>query len=126
MSKISINIRSRKSSTEEEIPIVEIGGSLDAHTAAQLEETFKIFLNNHQYKIIIDFSLLEYISSGGVGLFMSIIDEVREHSGDILLVNLRPGVLRVFQILGLHKIFQILYNEEDAVAKLVSSPKEVK
>lgn len=123
MSKISISVRSRRTNGNEEIPVVEIGGALDAHTASQLEETFKIFLTNQQFKFIVDFSHLDYISSGGVGLFMSIIDEVREHRGEILLVNLRPSVLRIFQILGLHKIFQILYDEEEALTRLSSFPK---
>lgn len=104
-----------KTAGSKEISIIHIIGSLDAHTAPQLDETLSQLVQNKKFMLIIDFSRLDYISSAGMGLFVGWIDNIRNNGGDISMVHLKPNVLKVFQILGFNRIFKIFDSEKEAL-----------
>lgn len=104
-----------KTSGSKEISIIRLTGSLDAHTAPQLDESLSKLIQNKKFMMVIDFSRLDYISSAGMGLFVGWIDNVRNNGGDISMANLKPNVLKVFQILGFNRIFKIFNNEKEAL-----------
>ena len=58
--------------------IVGIEGSLDASSSIELDEFFKENLQNGNNKFIVDCKALEYISSAGLGVFISYLDEITE------------------------------------------------
>lgn len=103
-----------KSLGDKEVSVVHIAGSLDAHTAPQLDEILSELVHNKKFMLIIDFKQLEYISSAGMGLFVGWIDNIRGQGGDMHMVHLKPNVMKVFQILGFNRIFKIFENEKDA------------
>ena len=104
-----------KSLGSKEISIVNITGSLDAHTAPQLDEVLSKLVQNKKFMLVINFGRLDYISSAGMGLFVGWIDNVRNNGGDILMIDLKPNVLKVFQILGFNRIFKIFKSEKEAL-----------
>ncbi len=108
-------------STREEHPawIVELGGYLDAHTAPQLEQTFQEMLEQRQYRIVVDFRELDYISSAGLGVFMAFIEDVRENSGDIKLAGMTPKVFNVFDLLGFPMLYEIYNDRNEALNKFL-------
>ncbi|MFH1379625.1 MAG: STAS domain-containing protein [bacterium] len=104
-----------KLSGPNEIAIINITGSLDAHTAPQMDEILSELVHNKKNKLLVNFIHLEYISSAGMGLFVGWIDTIRDQGGDIHMIQLKPNVMKVFQILGFDKIFKIFKNEKDAI-----------
>jgi len=101
--------------TKDGIDIVSIDGFLDAHSAPDLEKHIETLVNSNRIKIIIDFSALEYISSAGLGVFMSHIEEIRNKNGDIKMIKMTEKVYSVFDLLGFPMLFNIDKNEEDAI-----------
>ena len=95
-------------------------GFLDAHTAPQFEKALQQRIAGGATKIAVDGSSLTYISSAGLGVFMSFIEEVREKGGDIRIGGLIPKVRQVFDILGFSEIFQIFDSAEGAVSSFAS------
>lgn len=104
-----------KLSGQYDIAVIHISGSLDAHTAPQMDEVLSELVHNKRNKLLIDFNRLEYISSAGMGLFVGWIDPIRDQGGDMHMVHLKPNVMKVFQILGFDKIFKIFKNETEAL-----------
>ena len=105
----SLQVQQKKvSQNNRDIVILELQGSLDAHTAPQLDEIISSVSASGSFRLIINFSKLEYISSAGMGLFVGWIDNFRTNGGDIMMASLKHNVLRVFKILGFDKIFAIL------------------
>jgi len=99
------------------IDFIKIKGYLDAHTAQVLERTIEELVKDGRVKIVVNFRDLEYISSAGLGVFMVFIEEIRNGGGDIKLVELKPKVFTVFDLLGFPMLFDILQHEEEALLK---------
>ncbi|MFH1282460.1 MAG: STAS domain-containing protein [bacterium] len=100
-----------------DVIILDLQGSLDAHSAPQLDSIISLLANNNSYNLVINFAKLDYISSAGMGLLVGWIDSFRSNNGDILIASLKQNVLKVFKILGFNKIFNIFDNETQALAK---------
>lgn len=92
---------------ENSVSIISLEGFVDAHTAPQFESAIQTEINAGHYRIIVDCSKLNYISSAGLGVFMSFIEEVRELGGDIRICGLTPKVKHTFEILGFQDIFEM-------------------
>jgi len=103
--------------------VLELTGELDAHTAAQLEQSLQQLIHQKNHRIIVNFSDLNYIASAGLGVFMAYIEDVRELGGDIKLTNMNDKVYNVFDLLGFPTLYDILEDEEAAMQKFNSHTK---
>ena len=91
-----------------DIVILTLDGYLDAHTAPQFEKAIQDEHTAGRNKMIANCSGLTYISSAGLGVFMSFIEEIREAGGDIKLAAIVPKVYQVFEVLGFPDLFDIV------------------
>jgi anti-sigma B factor antagonist len=95
-------------SQEGDVSVLALDGYLDAHTAPQFEKVMQEEYDAGRVRILVDCAGLTYISSAGLGVFMSFVEDVREAGGDIKLCGMTPAVYQVFEILGFPELFQIL------------------
>jgi anti-sigma B factor antagonist len=65
-------------------------------------------------KILIDCSALEYISSAGLGVFMSYIEECKDRGIKMALFGMSDKVANTFSILGLNELLQIASDKVQA------------
>lgn len=96
--------------------ILRILGSLDAHTAPKLEKEIENLVTDGCYKVIVNFKNLDYISSAGLGVFMSQIETIRQKDGDLKLTEMQEKVFSVFDLLGFPMLFNITSSESEALA----------
>ena len=101
----------------DDISVLRLSGFLDANTAPSLEASIEEHINNSSYKIIVDFSDLDYISSAGLGVFMSQIETIRDNNGDLKMSNMQKKVYSVFELLGFPMIFEICDTQEECIKK---------
>lgn len=104
-------------SQEGGVSVLSLNGYLDAYTAPQFEKAIQEEYDLTHYRIIVDCAGLTYISSAGLGVFMSFIEDVREHDGDIKICSVVPTVYEVFEILGFPELFEIVPARADAIQK---------
>lgn len=109
-------------SMQEGKSILALEGYLDAHTAPQFEKAVEEEFEAGRIQIIVDCSKLSYISSAGLGVFMSFVEEIREVGGDIKICGLTPKVFQVFEILGFPALFDIVDDIPAAMKKYAESP----
>jgi anti-sigma B factor antagonist len=106
-----------QTSQQEGLSIITLEGFVDAHTAPQFESAVQTEIEAGRTRIIVDCARLNYISSAGLGVFMSFIEEVRELGGDIMICGLVPKVRHTFDILGFQDIFEMLEDLPSAVQR---------
>jgi anti-sigma B factor antagonist len=106
---------------EDRLSIITIEGFVDAHTAPQFENAIQSEIDAGRHFIIVNCEKLNYISSAGLGVFMSFIEEVRERGGDIKICGLTPKVKHTFEILGFQDLFEMLDDQPAAVARFTAS-----
>lgn len=109
-------------SSEGDLVVLGLDGYLDAHTAPEFERAVQAQIDAGQVRLIVDGTELKYISSAGLGVFMSFIEEVREKGGDIKICGLVPKVRQVFDILGFHAIYDMLDTRDAAVRRFAEAP----
>lgn len=102
---------------EGDVRIVALKGFLDAHTAPRFEAAVEEELRGGRNRLVVDCTGLDYISSAGLGVFMTFIDEARAGGGDIKLASIQPKVYQIFDVLGFPALFDIQPTVEEAVAR---------
>lgn len=102
--------------------VLSLEGYLDAHTAPEFEKVVESELQAGRVKMIVTCEKLSYISSAGLGVFMSFIEEIREAGGDIKICGLSPKVKQVFEILGFHSLFDIVDDTDAAMKRYAEAP----
>ncbi len=102
---------------QSQVSIIDVTGYLDAHTAPELENEFNQLIDKQQFKIVVNFNELNYISSAGLGVFMAYVETMREHNGDIKFSNLKEDVYNIFDLLGFPVLYEFFDKEEDAILK---------
>jgi anti-sigma B factor antagonist len=110
-----------QTSVEEGLSIISLDGFVDAHTAPHFENAIQSEIEAGRNRIIVNCEKLNYISSAGLGVFMSFIEEVRERGGDIKICGLTPKVQHTFEILGFQDIFDMLPDQPSAIQKFAAS-----
>jgi len=110
-----------QTSVEDDLSIVTLEGFVDAHTAPQFENAIQESVDAGRINIIVNCDKLSYISSAGLGVFMSFIEEVRERGGDIKICGLTPKVKHTFEILGFQDIFEMLDDQPTARKSFAAS-----
>ena len=91
-------------------------GELDANSSVYLDEKITSLLENGTINIHIDGAKITYISSPGLGVFISFVDELAARGGKFVLSSLNGNVADVFSILGLDRLEHLV---------IVEDPKEV-
>lgn len=104
---------------EDGAEILAIVGEIDASSSIELDLAIAKSVGEGFTRILVDCSALEYISSAGLGVFMSYIEEFRDKKISMVLYGMKDKVLNTFQILGLADLLHIRPNKQDA-KKLVN------
>ncbi|MGE5554809.1 MAG: STAS domain-containing protein [Methanocella sp.] len=98
--------------------IVGILRRFDAYTASQVEVELNRLVSEGTKKIACDFSQTEYLASAGLRVLLTASKGLSRAGGKMVLCNVKPYVMEVFEISGLNRIFQIYPTVEEAVKAL--------
>nr|WKN36717.1 STAS domain-containing protein [Tunicatimonas sp. TK19036] len=94
--------------------LIEIDGEVDASSSIYLDEALQNAVNADVKTILVNCQKLNYISSAGLGVFMSYIQELEATQKKMVLYHMSEKVYKVFEILGLHQLLTIVDTEEQA------------
>ena len=80
-------------------------------------------------KLVLDLSRLRFVDSSGLGAFISCLRKLNAKGGDLKLYGMSKQVRAVFELVRMHRVFDIVGTREDAVrafqtsdARVVSGP----
>jgi anti-sigma B factor antagonist len=94
---------------------ISIDGDLDASSSIQLDNTLSEAVSKNESKILVDCNRLNYISSAGLGVFMSYLQDFDAKNISMVLYNMSDKVKNVFAILGLDELIKIVPTKEEAM-----------
>ncbi|GIV34079.1 MAG: hypothetical protein KatS3mg031_1614 [Chitinophagales bacterium] len=100
---------------------LHIRGELDANSSIELDEVLKNAIAQRTIKIMVNCRELRYISSAGMGVFLSHLDDIRNLGGRFVFYNMSVGVFSTFELLGLHNMIDIVNEEIEAQKKFDES-----
>jgi len=81
----------------------------------ELERIVFDHLNKNYHRIIFDLSELTHTNSSGIGFFMRTLTKARIMGGELILVNIKGNVKKIFEIAKLDEVYTIYTNKEEAL-----------
>ncbi|MBX2961041.1 MAG: STAS domain-containing protein [Cyclobacteriaceae bacterium] len=93
-------------------------GEIDASSSIELDLTIAKSVGEGYTRILVDCTSLEYISSAGLGVFMSYIEEFGDKNIKMVLYGMNERVLNTFEILGLSELLSIAVDKDEAKKRL--------
>lgn len=87
--------------------IAHFNGRLDTAASIPTAEAVKPLMEAANKEIILDCSQLEYISSSGLRIFLSIRKEAASHGSKVIVRNINADIRQVFMMTGFISLFEI-------------------
>ena len=94
--------------------IMTLDGELDASSSVILDEELSDPEIMKSSKILVDCANLNYISSAGLGVFISHLQRFEDAQIKLIFYNMQDKVRNVFEILGLDLLMTIVSDYEEA------------
>lgn len=82
-------------------------GRLDTPSAVKAQQEITPLLENADKLITLDCKDLEYISSSGLRLFLTIRKESQAKGGKVVIININEEIKKVFMMTGFFNLFEI-------------------
>jgi len=87
---------------------------LDASNVGDFRRDIAPVLEAHP-RLVLDLSRLRFVDSSGLGAFISCLRKLNAAGGDLKLCCMSKPVRGVFELVRMHRVFDILDTSEDAV-----------
>lgn len=100
------------------VPIFCLEGRLDATSSKMFEEKILAVIDAGETRFIVDLSLLNYVSSAGLRVFLLASTRLKPTGGKVGLCSLQEPVKEVFDIVGFYSIFSISNSKDEALQSL--------
>jgi anti-sigma B factor antagonist len=98
------------------VDLLTTQGRIDANTAGILDENLKASMASGRYRIVVDMSGTDYISSAGLKVLVGCLKEVKRHRGDVRLCGLSKNLKETFIMVGLvPELFKVFDDVLEAV-----------
>ena len=88
---------------------------LDAANTADFKSSVAPVLKAHA-KVVFDLSQLRFIDSSGLGAFLSCLRQLSSKGGELKLCGMSTQVYETFELVRMHRIFDIYATKNEAVA----------
>ena len=84
-----------------------VSGRLDTPAAGKAQQEITPLLEKADQEITLDCEKLEYISSSGLRLFLTIRKEAAAKGGKVIIEHINDEIKKVFMMTGFFNLFEI-------------------
>jgi anti-sigma B factor antagonist len=96
--------------------LFKVTGRVDSATAPQFSQVLETANNNGRYKLVIDMSDLEYMSSAGFRALLATQRNCKRYNrGELVLSNVPDRIREAFELAGFTELFKIFDSPLEAV-----------
>jgi len=103
------------SATQERGTILSVSGRVDTATAPTLEQAINKDIDLGHRRILLNFSGVSYISSGGLRVLLATAKKLKNPDDRFGLSSLSPEVHKILKLAGFTSIFSIYSSEGEAL-----------
>ena len=96
--------------------VLSINGRIDTSTAPGLEQAINREIEPGNRKILLDFTKVTYISSGGLRVLLSTAKKLKNPGDHFGICSLSPEVSKIMKFTGFDSIFSVYPSKEEALA----------
>ena len=100
--------------------IVNVTGSVDALTAAELSKVLTTQITGGHANLVVDLTGVEFMSSAGLRTLLGAVKETRSNGGDLRIASTNPGIDKVLKMSGFNNIAKVFPSQAEAVSSFSS------
>lgn len=100
--------------------VLSVNGEVDVYTAPRLRERLVELVSQGHHQVVVNLEGVDFLDSTGLGVLVGGLKRLRSHDGDLTLVCTQRRILKVFEITGLTKVFEIFDDVESATKSQAS------
>ncbi len=99
------------------VDLVELSGRVDSSTAPQFEQAMQSLIDSGRYRIVVDLTDAEYLSSAAFRVLISALKQVKgtTRRGDVRIACVPPKLLETFKLGGFDELFKMYDDTTTAV-----------
>ena len=116
MASMEFAINSRP--VEDGLSIIDLRGEVDAFTAPKLKQEMINQIERGTTRLAINLADVKYLDSTGLGVLIGGLKRTRDKQGELVLVCPNVRIMRIFEITGLSRIFEMFQTESEALDRL--------
>jgi len=98
--------------------VITAEGRLDSQSAQDFQKKVLNCIDSGEKSILLDFSMIDYISSAGLRVILTSAKRQKEGKGKLAVCSLVDNVREVFRVSGFETIVDIFPDRETALIKL--------
>ena len=102
--------------------ILQVSGEINTNNAPRFQRKTELAIMAGNINLLFDCSGINYLSSNGVGSFVSILKVLNPKGGRFTLYRVQSKVMEVLQLLGFTNFLNISNDIEDAIKYLKGAP----
>ncbi len=94
--------------------VIDIGEErIDAHNSGELKEFVLKQIEQGEKNIVVELAQVRFIDSSGLGALLSGFKNAAARSGKLVLSDIQPQVLSMFELTRLNRVFEIYTDIDD-------------
>jgi anti-sigma B factor antagonist len=101
--------------------VVAPSGELDLYTCPEFEGELTRVISNGAERVVVDLTQTTFIDSTALGILLGALENLRSQDGRLSVVSADEAILRVFEVTGLHRIFEIHESRAEALGNIDAS-----
>lgn len=87
--------------------VVALAGEVDLYTAPELKGRLVELIERGDRRLIVDFTEATFIDSTTLGVLLGAVKRLHPHDGQMALVVSDRAIVKVFEVTGLDKVFDL-------------------
>jgi anti-anti-sigma factor len=97
--------------------LAEVRGEIDLQTADLLRTRLTALHAAGHRNLVVDFAAVAFCDAAGLGALVAVHNRVAADGGEVRLARVRPAQRKLLRITGLHRVFALYEDAEDALAR---------
>lgn len=97
--------------------VLAVSGDLDVATAPQVRTELVRLLTDDAIRLVVDLTRVDFIDSFGLGVLVGGLKRAKTTGTDLVLVVTEPRVLKVFEVTGLDRVFDLAATVDEGLER---------
>ena len=98
------------------VKVVNLAGKLDVNLSVSIEAELEQLVESGSHFLILELSGIEYLSSSGIRVFISIMRKIKDKNGRLVLACVPDIIKKILKTVELEDLFEVYDTVDDAVA----------
>lgn len=98
------------------VKVVSLAGKLDVNLSVSIEPELEQLVESGSVNLILELSGIEYLSSSGIRVFISIMRKIKDKNGRLVLAQVPDIIKKILKTVELEDLFEVYDNVDDAAA----------